>query len=432
MRSQRGVRHERYLRLAERHIGDAVDAGVCRLTVSDDLLAGESITINGERLVNFGSCAYLGLNTDPRLKAGAIAALERYGPVFSSSAAYTSVDLYEDLRDRLEQVFDASVILPTTTTLGHLSALPVLVGLDDLVLVDIQTHASVQMATQLLKAENIPVKLLPHNDVAAIERAVTAAAPLHHRVWYLADGVYSMLGDVAPVREVAALMERFDNLHAYYDDAHGFGWKGRHGRGFVLDTVPLHDRMVVAVSLAKSFGTGGAAIVFPDPEQARRVMVCGGTMTFSGPIHPAELGAAVASADIHLSGEQEERQARLVDQIGLVRSSLVEARLPVPALEPTPIWFVSVGDAPQVIELTTRLMAEGFYVNPSAFPAVPMGRGGIRFTNTLYHSTDQIGSLIDAISRHLPQVVDDEPDITIDLRSEVKLDAGVAEGAAAS
>jgi 7-keto-8-aminopelargonate synthetase-like enzyme len=171
--------------------------------------------------------------------------------------------------------------------------------------------------------------------------------------------------------------------------------------------------------------------VFPDAEQARRVLVCGGTMTFSGPIHPAELGAAVASADIHLSPEQEERQDRLVRQIEFVRSTLAASSLPVPALDATPIWFVGVGSADEVIALTSRLMAEGFYVNPSAFPAVPMGRGGLRFTNTLYHSNEQIAALIDAIARHLPEVTG-EPHVTIDLRTEAEREAAVAEGAAAS
>jgi 7-keto-8-aminopelargonate synthetase-like enzyme len=431
MQSERAARHERFMKLTERHIGGAVEAGVCRVQVDEQSQAGEYVTIDDRKLLNFGSCAYLGLNVDQRLKAGATAAIDRYGPVFSSSTAYTSVDLYAQLRQRLEQIFEAHVILPTTTTLGHLSALPVLVGVDDLVLVDVQTHASVHMATQLLRAEGIPVNLLPHNDVAALEAAVATASPLYHRVWYLADGVYSMFGDTAPVREVAAMMARYDNLHVYYDDAHGFGWQGSNGRGFVLDIVPHHPRMVVAVSLAKSFGSGGAALVFPDRDLARRVEVCGGTMTFSGPIHPAELGAAVASADIHLSPEHAERQARLLDQIDVVRSLVEDHDLPVPALDPTPIWFVRVGGFEQALELTQRLVGEGFWVNISAFPAVPLGKGGIRFTNTLYHTDAQIAELVAAIAHHVP-LLSAEPDVTVDLRERLAEPSATSEAAAAS
>ncbi|HDH24877.1 MAG TPA: aminotransferase class I/II-fold pyridoxal phosphate-dependent enzyme, partial [Actinobacteria bacterium] len=111
-----------------------------------------------------------------------------------------------------------------------------------------------------------------------------------------------MFGDLAPVREISTLMDRFANLHVYFDDAHGFGWAGLHGRGYVLGEVSIRERMVVAGSLSKSIGAGGGALVFPDEKTARRVRTLGGTMTFSGPLHPAELGAALASADIHLSG----------------------------------------------------------------------------------------------------------------------------------
>ncbi len=418
MRSKKAARRETFFRMTERHIGGAVEAGVCRVTVGDDVLVGDEVTVGSDPIVNFGSCAYLGLNVDNRLKQGAIEAVERFGPVFSSSTVYTSVDLYDQLQERLEAIFDAHVVMPTTTTLAHLSALPVLVGVDDAVVVDAQAHASVHMAVQLLQSDGIPVHIVRHNDVNALTEAVGEHAPNFEKIWYLADGVYSMWGDVAPVFEVAALMHEYPNLHAYYDDAHGVGWAGKHGRGFVLDRVPLHDRMVVAVSLAKSFGSGGAALIFPNASTAHRVKVCGGTMTFSGPIHPAELGAAVAAADIHLSGEHEERQSQLMSQIDFTRALLVEYDLPTPALDRTPIWFVKVGGFRSAVALTQMLMDEGFFVNIAAFPAVQLGEAGIRFTNTNYHDQDQVRSLIEAIARHLPAVRSAGDGITIDLRPQ--------------
>lgn len=422
--SRSGLRHERVLDLIETSMGHGVDAGVIRLRVDGQASAGDRITINGQSLVNFGSCAYLGLNVDPRLKQGAIEAIERFGPVFSSSTAYTAVDLYSKLEDRLARIFGTGhIVLPTTTTLGHLAALPVLVSPDDVALVDTQSHASVHLATDVLRGRGVSVTELPHNDMAALESAIDKAeASGVCRVWYLADGIYSMYGDVAPVHAIADLMGRYPSLHAYLDDAHGFGWRGKHGRGYVLDTIPLHERMVIAVSLAKSFGSGGAALLFADPETANRVWLTGGTLTFSGPIHPAELGAAVAAADIHLSDEQADRQAQLIRQIRLVRDLLVEHQVPVMSLDLTPIWYVPVGRHDQAIDLTKRLMKDGFFTNTSAFPAVPRGKGGIRFTHTLYQTDHQIRSLIEAIATHVPQVTD-EPDILIDL-TEAKTRSG--------
>jgi 7-keto-8-aminopelargonate synthetase-like enzyme len=389
-------------------MGDGVDAGVIRIRVEDDVMAGDSVVVGGKRLVNFGNCSYLGLNTDPRLKRGAIEAIERFGPVFSTSSAYTSLGLYSDLEERLQTIFDAHVVLPTTTTLGHLAALPVLINPDDVVLVDVQTHASVRLATDALQGRGVSVQDLPHNDMAALETAIEKAdVEGNCRIWYLADGVYSMYGDVAPIPEIVSLLDRYPNLHVYLDDAHGFGWQGRHGRGQVLNLHPIHPRMVVIVSLSKSFGAGGAALVVPDPAIARRIWLTGGTLTFSGPIYPAELGAAVVSADIHLSPEHAERQARLLAQIDLVAKLLTVHDLPVMSLEKTPIWFIRVGRLDQTIELTQRLMNDGFYVNPSDFPAVPRGYSGIRFMHSVHNTDEQINSLIESIARHLPEVVDD-------------------------
>jgi 7-keto-8-aminopelargonate synthetase-like enzyme len=414
MRTGNASRHERLLTLFERNFRASQDRGLTGVRVEDHNLDGAWITVGGRRLVNFGSCAYLGLNTDPRLKAAAKDAIDRFGPVFSSSTAYTSVALYSDLEDRLRRIFHAHVIVPPTTTLGHLAALPVLIGEGDAVIVDSQAHSTVHLATQLLTAEGISVTVVAHNDMEILAAAVAEACATFDRVWYLADGIYSMLGDVAPVSQIMDLVDRHDNLYAYFDDAHGFGWKGTNGRGWVLDAVPWHPRLIVAVSLAKSFGSGGAALAFPDRAMAERVQMSGGTLVFSGPLHPAQLGAAIASADIHLSPELEERQAVLHQQIKLMREGLAAAGLPVVNTDPTPLWFVRIGGSEQGMELGRRMMDDGFYLNFAAFPAVPVGQAGLRLTHTVYHTADQIEAMIASLTRNFRAVAGD-PEIIFDI-----------------
>lgn len=136
-------------------------------------------------------------------------------------------------------------------------------------------------------------------------------------------------------------------------------------------------------------------------------------MTFSGPLHPAELGAAIASAEIHLSPEREERAARLDRQIDLVRETIVDRRLPAPNTDHTPVWYIQVGPLDEAIEVATRMVKDGFFVNTATFPAVPAGQNGIRFTNTLYHSDEQIVSMLDALARHIAEV--GETNLVIDL-----------------
>ncbi len=215
------------------------------------------------------------------------------------------------------------------------------------------------------------------------------------------------------------MLDEFPNLYLYLDDAHAFGWKGFHGAGHTLSEMSLHERLVVAVGFAKSFGTTGAALAFGDPDLAERVVLCGAPFTFSGPLQPATLGASIASADIHLSPEHAERQAELIRKINLTRRLLLEYGLPVADLSTTPIWFIRVGSVDDVLDTMRKLMGDGFYVNPSAYPAVPLGDGGIRFTLTLHQSDEVIESLIAAMARHIPA----EPKVTIDL-SEYE-DAGI-------
>jgi 7-keto-8-aminopelargonate synthetase-like enzyme len=226
-----------------------------------------------------------------------------------------------------------------------------------------------------------------------------------------------MFGDVAPLDQLAVLLERFTRLHLYLDDAHGFGWDGEHGRGHVLEHLPIRDRLVVAGSLSKSMGAGGGAVVFSDDHTARRVKTLGGTLTFAGPLHPAELGAAVASADIHLSEEYVQLQARLHAQIALTKRLVVEQGLPVISPTDTPIWFIRVGTPTDTIEMATRLQREGFYVNPTGYPAVPVGYAGLRFANSLYLEDDAYVALTAAIAHHLSEVVGDV-ELVIDLTEE--------------
>lgn len=406
MGSNVAAQREQAIRVVRKRMGQAVEGGLIRLRIDDQSRDSRTIRVRGRDLVNFGSCGYLGLNTDQRLIDGAKQAVDRYGPVFSSSAAYTSVDLYTDLEHRLGKIFDSErVLVPTTTTLGHLSVLPVLVSPDDLVIMDHQVHASVQLAGQVLRGLGADVRDIPHNDTEILHQLLTDEAHRHPHVWYLADGVYSMYGDTAPVKQVGALLDAFENLYVYFDDAHGVGWRGEHGMGHVLTEIGHHDRMVLIGSLAKSWGAGGSVLVLPNDAMAERVLLAGATFTFSGPLHPAELGAAVAAADIHLSPERDEREDALVGKIDFVRRRLAEAQIPAVSLARTPIWFVRVGELGNAIELGRRLMEDGYYANLSGFPVVPQGMDGIRFTTTLFQSDEDIAGFMDALERNIEGLV---------------------------
>lgn len=415
MSSHIAEHRERALALVRLRMEQARAGGLIRLRASHQAEDGRTIRIAGRDYVNFGSAAYLGLNTDERLKAGSHDAVDRFGSVFSSSAAYVSVDLYGELEEKLTEIFGGYVLIPTTVTLGHLSVLPVLVSPDDVALMDHQVHASVQLTARTLRGQGVEVRDLPHNDLDALRTAVARASSLGRRSWYLADGVYSMFGDTAPVRGIADLLDEFPLLHVYFDDAHGVGWRGVNGVGHVLTEMGHHDRVVVIGSLAKSWGAGGAVLRLPTAEMAEAVLLAGSTFTFSGPLHPAELGAAVAAADIHLTDERDEREKLLMGKIDRMRSGLAEAQLPALSLERTPLWFVRVGEPEKAIELGRRMMADGFYINVSGFPVVPQGMDGIRFTTTCFQTNDDVDRFVASLHRNIDGLVSHR-ELYIDLR----------------
>jgi 7-keto-8-aminopelargonate synthetase-like enzyme len=387
--------------LVDDALTDGISRGVGYLTAEDDQLGGRFVTLRGERHINFGSCSYLGLETDLRLKNAACDAVARYGVQFASSRAYVSCPPYAELERLLAWMFDAPLVVAQTTTLAHFAALPILVGKEDAVICDQLVHHSVQAVLPTLAAAGTLCRFVRHNRMDRLDEAVRSLSERHRRVWYLADGIYSMHGDPAPLAALHELVSRHDRLSLYIDDAHGISWTGRNGCGTVLGDGQLPARTVVVASLAKAFAAGGAVLIFPDAETARLVRTCGSTLIFSGPLQPALLGAAIASAQVHLSSEIEARQRALRERISAFNRLAAARGLPLGSTTATPIRFVGTGDNDATYRMAAQLMSDGFYVNTAVFPAVSRGHGGLRIALTLHQTGDDIAALVAAIARRL-------------------------------
>lgn len=388
-------------KLLERAIDSGVLLGIGSCHAEDDRFDGRHVRVHGRDLVNFASCSYLGLELDSRLIEAAVDATRRFGIETSSSRAYLSAPLYTEFESLIEQVFGgAHVVVAPTTTLGHLAALPALIDDDDAVILDHQVHASVQMAAKLLHAGGTTLEILPHNHLDRLEDRVVALSKTHRQVWYMADGIYSMFGDRAPVARIAAILERHEQMHFYVDDAHGMSWCGPNGAGSVLDVVGLHPRMVLATGMAKGFGTGGGLIVSCLPEIKKKVRRYGPTLIFAGPLQPPILGAAIASARIHLSPEIRTMQAALRERLAWFDARI--RRHPVPVVSPgdTPVGFVGTGPTQACHFLCARLMDAGYFTNPAQFPATPARRSGNRYLISLHHTREDLEGLADALAEH--------------------------------
>lgn len=399
-------KHEQILEMMDQVVTTSKKLGIAHLTTEDYELDGRHIMIRGKSLINFSSCGYLGLELDQRLKSGAIDAVQRFGTQFSCSRGYVSVGLYNDIENLLSRIFhNQPVILAPTASLGHMSNIPVIVGDHDAVIMDIQVHASVQNAVELLKSRNIHTEMIRHNRIDMLEERIKKLSLTHRKVWYLADGVYSMFGDFIPIHELKELMDRYENFYLYVDDAHGLSWTGKNGSGYVLSQIEYHPKLYLVTGLAKSFGTCGGVLIFPDEESKRLVRNLGRTMLFSGPIQPPILGASIASAKIHLSDEIYTLQNQLKEKIKFFNTTAKLYELPLLSDLLSPIRFIAVSKPEVGYNMLVKLMKAGYYANISVFPAVAYNNTGIRIPLTLHHTYEDIDGLLKKIAEELPLVM---------------------------
>lgn len=389
--------------------------GVFHLTTEDEYLDGKKITINGKILTSFGSCSYLGLEVDERLKNGVIEAVKNHGTQFSSSRLFIQNKLYLEAEDLLGQIFKNPSLLSPTTSLGHMAALPVLVQDEDLVIIDHQVHGSVQNAVNLLKSRRIWVEMIKHNDLEELENLIVENRTKFERIWYMMDGVYSMYGDYAPIHEVRQLLNKYHQFWVYADDAHGMSWTGTHGCGYLLGEVELHERMIVATSLNKAFACCGGALIFPNEELKRRVRTCGSAFTFSGPIQPPMLGAIVASAKLHMTDEFDIRVEKYADLRKKTLKLIEELELPLVRPSDSPIFYIAMGLPRSGYNIARKLMEKGFYVDIGIFPGVPVKCAGIRVAINAHHSIEDITLLLDEIKLLYPIVLEEEGQTIADI-----------------
>jgi 7-keto-8-aminopelargonate synthetase-like enzyme len=387
-------------------------------------------------LVNFGSCSYLSLEHQKKIKEGAVKAVDDFGTQFSSSRAYMSISLYSELESLLTQIFGYPTVVTPTTTLGHMGVVPLIIEQDDLILIDHYAHNSMRMAIDQIKHRGNQIEMIRHNSISKLKDHLNEQQGKNGRVWYFADSVYSMNGDYAPLDELYDLLDEFDNFHLYIDDAHGMSCYGEKGAGYLLSRKPLHNKVIMLTSLAKGFGSGGGCIIIKDKEKLDFIRRCAPTLITGGPIQPATLGASCASAKLHLSSEFESLQNELRDKIDYCSYLLDNTSLPVISEPSSPIFFIGC-HLPKIASRTIQLIkSDGYFLNYGVFPAVPISKSGIRFTITRNHSLKQIKGMVSCLEQRFFQVLLEEDlelnkirrifgltreELSIEIKSELKV-----------
>jgi 7-keto-8-aminopelargonate synthetase-like enzyme len=376
----------------------AAASGINYQQVEDDVLNNEFITLGGKPVYNFGNCGYLALERDERVKEGAIEYIKRYGINYPSSRSFAALKVLTDIEAYMGEIFEKPMLLLNTTTLCHLAAIPVLTQKNDLILTDKQVHKTVMQAVMIAKAQGTDTEAIAHNNIDLLEEKIKLNAGRYSRIWFMADSIYSMFGDAAPLEALYAMLDKYDNFYLYIDDAHGMSWTGKNGAGFMRSKINWHDKLILATSFQKGFGAHGAGLILPDTATRDQVKYLGSSFIFNAPPPPATLGAIAASAKIHMSSEITVLQKRLSDLMEHFVTTCRRLNLPLVSASKSPVFFIGLGEVTVSMEVARLLINEGYFVNCCAYPAVPLNNDGLRITVSLHHNKEGITHLLHAIA----------------------------------
>jgi len=243
-----------------------------------------------------------------------------------------------------------------------------------------------------VRRAGVEKKIWRHNDVGHLEKLLAAEVPERPKLIAF-EALYSMDGDVAPVKQICELAERYGAM-TYIDEVHSAGMYGPAGAGIAAREGVLHRIDVVEGTLAKAFGClGGYIAASANIIDAVRSYAPG--FIFTTALPPAVCAGATAAIR-HLKASQWERD-RHQDRAARAKSLLSAAGLPVMPSE-THIVPVMVGDPEKCKEASDLLLADyGIYVQPINYPTVPRGTERLRITPTPYHDDALIDALAEAL-----------------------------------
>lgn len=360
-------------------------------------------------MLAFCSNDYLGLASDARLQAALADGAQRWGVgsgashlVCGHSGAHEALD--DALADWLAPSVPGGKVLGFCT--GYMANLALLTTLGDAettLLCDKLNHASLIDGAQLARAE---VQRYPHGRLDRVAAALEACATPIKIV--VTDAVFSMDGDLAPLVELLALVERHD-AWLVVDDAHGLGVLGGQGRGSLAHCGLSSERLILMGTLGKAFGVAGA-FVCAHPVVIDWLVQTARSYIYTTAAPPAIAHATLASLAIVRGSEGDARRAVLRERIVQLRAGLEALLADRPELgwrlpdSFTPIQPVLVGDNATAVRLSQRLDAEGLWVTAIRPPTVPVGTARLRITLSASHTADDVQILLDALARVAAEV----------------------------
>lgn len=350
------------------------------------------VKIDGKDVLMFSSNSYLGLSNDPRLKEAAKAAIDKYGTNCSGSRFLNgTLDIHVELEDKLARLVGKDGALCFSTgfqvNLGVVSAL---CGRNDYLLLDRLNHASIIEGSRLAFGKSLKYA---HNDMESLEKCLQQCEPESVKL-IVADGVFSMEGDIVSLPEMVALAEKYD-AEIMLDDAHSLGVLGHQGRG-TADHFGLTDKVdLIMGTFSKSFGSLGGFIA-SDADTINYLKHNARSLIFSASMPPSNVAAVSRAIDIML--DEPKRIQHLWDVSNYARKQFQERGFDTGRSE-TPIIPLFVRNSEKAFWLCSRLLEDGVFVTPVIAPAVPEDDVLIRFALMATHTYEQVDEAIDKITK---------------------------------
>lgn len=349
------------------------------------------VTIDGRKVLMFGSNSYLGLTTHPVLKEASKAAIDKYGSGCAGSRFLNgTLDLHIELEEKLANYVGKESALVFSTgfqvNLGVISSIP---GRHDYIIMDELDHACIIDGARLSFAKTLKYR---HNDMESLEKVLQKCNEDSIKLIAI-DGVFSMEGDLAKLPEIVALAKKY-KANIFVDDAHGLGVMGKLGAGTANHFGVTDDVDMIMGTFSKSLASIGG-FVAADNDTINYLKHNARSLIFSASIAPANAASVIAAVD--LIQQEPERIEKLWTNTHHAMDRLRAAGFDI-GHTVTPIIPIYIRDNDKTFMLTKMLLEQGIFVNPVVTPAVPSESSLIRYSLMATHSIDQIDESIDKLT----------------------------------
>ncbi|HVD55639.1 MAG TPA: 8-amino-7-oxononanoate synthase [Thermoleophilaceae bacterium] len=363
---------------------------------------GPRVLLDGRPVLLLCSNNYLGLADHPRVREAAAEAAMRYG---AGSGASRLISGNMTIHRRLEEALaefkgSEACLLFGSGYLANVGVVSSLAQEGDVVFSDALNHASIVDGCRLSRAETF---IYDHCDVGHLEWGLQQAEGRGALI--VTDGVFSMDGDKAPLREIVELAHRYD-ARVMVDEAHGTGCVGPGGRGLVAELELEDDVDVVVGTLGKALGSYGAYVLCGET-MANYLVNSARTLIFSTALSPPSVAAALAA--LELLCEQPRRVEKLQRNGRVLREALSEAGVVVEERD-TPIVPLIVGEAQTAVAASDRALERGIFAPAIRPPTVPSGTSRLRLAVMASHTKSELreaaavlAATVPAAARHAPE-----------------------------